>query len=300
MSRTIPTVFIEEFESSVHHNYQGMELLRGRVRTKRGVVGNQVHFPVLGKTRAYPKIHRAPVIPANLQWSRPVCTLSDWHISDLTDVFEDIKTNVDERANLGKSFTMAMGRQEDQFVIEAVENIAAGDRHDTAQGGTAWDPRVTAMGNVRPSRCVGAMVADLRNRGVGRQERLTGLMSALWEADFIADPSISSRDFGPDPNNATRTGMVPTTHSVDLIFIDDRSETATDPSDLSGGFNTAGGIGYVFAESAIGLAYGKDPTLDIDWLPLYTSWLVTICMSMGSVVIDADGVQRLTGAPTSI
>ena len=300
MSRTIPTVFIEEFESAVHHAYQGMGELRGRCRTKRGVVGNQVHFPVLGKTRAYPKVHRAPVVPANLRWTRPLCNLSDWHISDLTDVFEDIKTNVDERQNLGKSFSMAMDRQEDQFAIEALESIPAADQHDTAQGGQPWDPRVTAMGNIRPSRCIGAMVSALRNRGVSRQERLTGIMSALWEADFIADPSISSRDYGPDPNNSTRTGSVPVTHSVDLIFLDDRTETATDPSDLTGGFNTAGGIGYVFAESSIGLAYGKDPTLDIDWLPLYTSWLVTICMSMGSLAIDPDGVERLTGAPTAI
>ena len=296
MSRNFSEAFIEEFDSAVHHSYQGMQLLAGRARQKRGVIGNKIHFPVMGKVRAQPKVHRAPVLPANVSWSRPEATLSDWHISDLTDVFEDIKTNVDERQNLGKSFSYAMGRQEDQFVIEAMESITS--PHSTAAV-TPFNPIVTIATNARPSKLIGACISQMRTRGVNRMERTTAVLPGIWEADFIADPSISSRDYGPDPNNATRTGNAPVTHGTELVFMDDRDETATDPSDLSGGFNAQGGEGWVFAESAIGVAYGKDPTLNVSYEDLYTSWLVTILLSIGSVAIDRDGVQKITGGPTS-
>lgn len=297
MSGTVSAVFVEEFDANVHQAYQGMQLLAGRVRTKRGVVGNKVHFPVLGALRAYPKVHRAPVIPANAVWTRPEATLTDWHIADLTDVFEDIKTNVDERKQLATSFSMAMGRQEDEMIMDLMESATLTGDNETPVGGTAFQPKLDITDNTRPSKLIGSAVSAMRNRGVNRREMTTAVLPAIWEADFIADPSISSRDYGG--GEAQRTGAVPQTNAVDLVFMDDRTASATDPSDLSGGFNSKGGIGYMFAMNAIGMAYGKDTTLEIGWQQLYTSWLVTVCLSLGGVLVDTKGVQKITGGPTS-
>ena len=313
MSQQISNIFIEEFLAEAQHVYQGASMLRAGARQKRGVVGNQVHFPLMGKVRAVPKTHRAPVIPANPQWARPTANLSDWHVADLTDVFEDIKTNVDERANLAKSFMMAIGRQEDQFVLDAVGRLAATQslagadaRTDVEVGGTDPTPfnvSTTVSGTSRPSGLIGACLARLLNNEVPENGDFMAVLPAFWYEAFASDEAIANKFYGEtDVQRQGLKGRRLVSHGIELVFLGDRTDSASDINTVGQGWRGTGSavgqvFGYVWEKNAIGLAYGMDPTLKVDWEPMYTSWLTCMGFSAGSTPIDTGGIVRITNGP---
>ena len=297
MSRNISNVAITHFDSMVKQAYQGSSKLRGSVRTKRGVVGKEAKFPVMGRVRAVQKIPRAPVIPANATWEHVTATISDWHVADLTDVFEDSKTNVDERENLATSFMRAIGRQEDQFVIAALAGATAGSTVDIP--GTAFDPKLDTITNARPSKLIGACMSALLDKEVPEDGDFTALLPAIWYDDFAADPTIASKDYGPGMVSVKGMKSLVTSHGVELVFMGDRRTSASDIGTLGAGWNSKAGLGYMWEKQAVGMAYGKDPKLDVDWIAERTSWLTCMAFSAGAIAIDAEGIVDITGGPTA-
>ena len=323
MTQTVKQVFIEEFLAEAQHVYQGASMLRDGARIKRGVVGNKVHYPFLGAVRAVPKTHRAPVIPANPQWGRPEAELSDWHVADLTDVFEDIKTNVDERANLAKSFMMAIGRQEDMFVIQALESAAAtaatlqrmpstislmkagrvNARFNPRENFVGVNQDATTAGQTvtKPSSLVGQCLARLINNEVPENGDFKMLLPGFWYEAFASDNVIANQFYGEtDISRRGLKGRKLYSHGIELIFMGDRKATSTDIQTVGAGWDPADGKAYCWEKDSIGLAYGKDPSLEVDWIPMETSWLTCMTFSAGSVAIDPHGIVQVTDGPTAI
>ena len=306
MSRNIPNVYIEEFVAEAEQVHQGSSMLRHTCRIKRGVVGTTVHFPLMGRTRAVPKTHRGRVIPANVPWHRPDCTLSDWHVAELTDVFEDIKTNVDERANLARSFMMAIGRQEDQFVIDALENAATSGQGTVSEVsvGASFAPRASNVGPSRPSGLIAAGLERMLTNEVPENGDFFALLPAAWYPAFVADEVNINKFYGEtDLERRGLKGRKLMSHGVELIFMGDRRASASNVSNVGDGYGTdtglvAGGAsfsGWMWEKNSLGLAYGKDPSLDVDWLPDYTSWLTCMAFSAGATAIDNLGIVKLNG-----
>ena len=301
MSGTINQVFVEEFVSEAKQAYQGAAMLRHAVRTKRGVVGDKVHFPLLGKVRSLPKIHRQDVVPSNPQWSRPEAEMSDWHVADYTDVFEDIKTNVDERANLAESFMYAIGRQEDQFVIDALEDAGAG--FDTIQLGssanTKFQVKPEQVGKQRPSGLIAQGLARMLRKEVPENGDFFALLPGHWYEAFAQDPVNINKFYGEtDLARKGLKGRRLMSHGVECIFMGDRTTSATAIDTTGQGWNAGAGLGYMWEKKALGLAYGRDPETEIAWIPEKLSWLVAMSFSAGAVAIDPDGIVKLTNGPT--
>ena len=302
-ANSIDATFIEHFTKEAHLVYQGASILKGTAMTKHGIIGNKVHFPVLGHMRMRPRLHRTPLPPVNAEWTRPEAEMSDWILAELTDVFEDIKSNVDDRRYLAKAMMKAVGRQEDQFYLKALMDAAArsGSNVENEEVGssanTAFDPtKSTSLDNTKPSYLLGACKEKLLDNEVGENIQLTALLPARWYNAFAADPVIANQFYGK--TDVQRSGMMPPSHKIRLIFMGDRRRTATDVSNIGAGWSSQGGVGYVWAEDSLGLGYGMDPRLKIEWLPDYQCHLVCVGLSASAVAVDETGIVRITNGPT--
>ena len=307
MSQNIPAVYIQEFLRGVKHVNQGGSLLRETVRMKRGVIGNKVEFPVMGKLRAVPHTPRANVVQANASWEHKEATISDWHVADYTSVFEESKTNVDERMNLGMSFRMAIGRQEDQFVNDALAGTTYPTNHSLALNtadylGTTptFKPQAEDV-RKRPSGLVGIAIGRLLDAGCSPMTKFTMRCPANWYSAFAADQNISNRFFYPGANVQKEGPQTLYSHGVELIFMDDRKTDAysTRAGQIQG-YDSAGGVAQIWDKMSVGMAYGVSPTLKIDWIPEKISWLVCMAFSAGSTDIDPTGMYQFTNGPTGI
>ena len=304
MTAQIRTQFVTHFEREAQLAYQGMSKLKGTGRVRRNIEGNKVTFPWLGTMRMVPRIARAPIAPVNPEWKRPEAEMSDWILPALTDVFEDKKTNVDERRWLAQAMMMAVGRQEDQFYLKALidadtdPNITVDEVEVGSSANTAFSPTLATIDNTRPSKLLGSVKSALMDKEVGEQEMITVLLPAKWYDEFAADPSLAREDWGP--TNVTRSGKLPAkNHGLRIIFMGDRQNTAHDVTSVGAGWSSSGGVGWAWAHSAIGLGYGMDPRLKIDWLPERQCWLVCVGLSAAAVAIDPVGLIKITNGPTS-
>lgn len=298
MSRNIDAIAIEEFSARAQQTYQGASKLRGTCRIERGVVGTKKHFPLVGKVRAVPKIPRAQVIPANIGYTRPEVVLSDWHVAELTDVFEQATTNINERQVLADSFAYAIGRQEDQFVVEALEDGGTGFASVAVPGGH-FDPKATPTNIDRaPDVILGTAHAELLDNECPDDGQYYALLPAIWYPAFAASEKFASTRYGD--TNVTRSGMFMKQHGIKLIFMGDRKTSASAIGNVAGqGWSSTAGVGYVWHKYALAMAYGIDPMLDVDWIPDRTSWLTCMAFRAGATVVDGTGVVKLTGGPTT-
>ena len=308
MSRhLVDELAVTEFISEVATQMQGSEMLAGTTRERSNVEGTEVKWPIIGRSRMVPKTHRADVLPANVPYDRPTSTMSDWHIAEFTDVFEDVKTNVDERKELAKTFALAAGRQKDEFRISALASnpTVLGKARTTIQVGssanTQFDVREdpgTTPGNTKPAHLIGNAKGVLLNNECMPNDEYYALLPAPWYRSFASDPAFASQFY--NQGQVSRTGMMPPGHGVDLKFMGLRTDSASDVTDpAKGGWNSAAGVGYVFAKSAIGIAMAKNPTIEVHYWPIKTSYLTILTLSMSSLMIDPLGVVRIENGPTS-
>ena len=306
MSRNISREYVEEFVAEVHHTAQGSSRLEHTVRVKRNCEGSTVHFPWMGAVKAQPHIPRTDVVPANPDWRRPEADILDWIVSDYSDVFEASKTNVEDRQALAKAFRMAIGRQADEVVRAALDDTPTTGTGavSTVQVGNAadskFDARETNQGNNRPSGIVAAALAELLDNEAMENGEFFGLLPAIWYPAFAQDPVNINRFYGEtDIERMGLKGRRVMSHGVELIFMGDRRETATRAvPGLGEGFSSRSGEGYIWEKNALGLAYGIDPTLEINYVPQKKSHLVSLGFSAGGCLIDPKLVCKITNGPT--
>ena len=251
----------------VKQAYQQGSILRGTCRRRTGVVGDQVKFPTLGRSTAQVKTPQADVIPANVSWGRPVCTLENWHVAEYTDIFDDAATNVDERAELAMSFGMALGRREDQWMIDALKAVSSPTQVTGAWGSTGHAKLADAK-------------AKLMAQGVAENARICMVAPATRFTDFAADDKLLSKDYQPNMPVAGQTFTTP--FGIDVKFMDTRSG--------EGGVDK----GWVYEYFSMGVAIGIDARVEANYVPVKTSTLTTGLIKGGATVIDASGMIEVT------
>lgn len=120
MSVSLSNAFVTLFDAEVKQAYQGKAMLVGAVRQRRGVEGSTVKFPKVGKGVATPRISQSDVTPLNVGFSNVTCTLSDWNAAEYSDIFSQAKVNFDERSELVQVLGNAIGRRQDQLILDAL------------------------------------------------------------------------------------------------------------------------------------------------------------------------------------
>ncbi len=271
MSVNITQVYVKEFESDVHASFQSEGFqLKNAIRVKNNVVGSQAQFPVVGKGMANQKAIQDDITPMNVGWTPVTVTLQDWVAGDYTDIFAQAKINWDDRMEMVKICSYAIGRRCDQMIIDSAVN--SGTSNTIAAGGTGFTY----------AKFLEAF-KFLRQNAATRD--ICCMISADAENDLMLEAQLTQSfyvDKKPLGDNGFQELSV---MGVRFIVI---------PNNLEGGIPT--GQGYMFAKEALGIAIGVDFRTEINYVPQKTSWLVNSVFSANAVAIDNTGIVQINYA----
>lgn len=276
MSINLSAAARQEFDDEVKQAYQGAGKLRNAVTLRRNVVGDIYKFRKMGKGLANQKASQADVTPMNVSHSLINCTLENWNAPEYTDIFDQAEVNFDEQRELAMAIAKALGRREDQLVIDALE---------------ASTPGTTTVAVSVGGANTGLNVAKLRRAkkeldalGVGSGDRHIA-HTALALEDLLGETEVQSSDY--NTVKALVQGDVNTFMGFTFHLIEDRDEGGL----TSPGANTRNQWGW--HKEAVGLAIGIDIKTEVNYIAQKTSWLANGIFKAGSVVRDTDGVVKI-------
>lgn len=276
---TTSNAAVAQYDSEVKQAYSGAAYIRPRVRVKTGVVGQTHFFRRMGANLAYQHSSSELITPADTTHTKVAAELSNWRVGDYTDVFDQAETNIDERMELGQANGRAIGRAEDQLIIDALDAATGlAGTVDEDLGGT--DSLINADKLRKANRYLMAQQA----RGVGQP---TILVNAAGLEGALAEVQITSADYQTfralvDANLDEKVAF-----GFKWLIIEDRAE---------GGLPTGSSnirLCFAFHQDAVGLAVGLEPASRVDFVPERYSYLSQSIQKAGSVVIDPLGVVEI-------
>ena len=275
MSTNLSPAFVQLFEAEVHQAYQGAAVLRGAARTRTGVVGDTVKFPKVGKGTASVRTPSTDVVPINGEFSQVSVSLTDFVAAEYSDVFNQAKVNFDERQELAQLVGNAIGRREDQIIIDALNAASAGS---TVAKTVVTTGSATAS-NLNVGKIIAAKKA-LDAKNVPATDRHF-IIHANNLAGLLGDERAISSDF--QTLQALVGGQINQMMGFTFHIVGDRDEGGLPLA-------TADRTCFAFHRSAIGVAVGIAPKTEINYIPEKTSFLITAMLSMGAGAIDVDGI----------
>lgn len=275
MSMSLSNAFVTLFDAEVKQAYQGKAMLVGAVRQRRGVEGSTVKFPKVGRGVATPRVGQTDVTPLNVGFSNVTLNLEDWIAAEYSDIFSQQKVNFDERSELVQVLGNAIGRRQDQLILNALANSGTSLSVGNDVGGTDTNMNVAKLRQAK-----GLM--DKNNvpptdRGIIIHSN--GLQSLL------AETAVTSSDF--NTVKALVNGELDTFLGFKFHVIGDRTE---------GGLAIDGSLDrtcFAFHKDAIGYGEGIAPKTEINYIPEKTSFLVASMFSAGATAIDAEGIVSI-------
>jgi hypothetical protein len=266
MANTIDTAFIKQFESEVHMAYQRMgSKLRNTVRTVSNVAGSVVRFQKIGTGFASTKSRNGMVTPMELAHTTVEATMSDFYAAEYIDKLDELKTNIDERQAVAKSAAAALGRKTDEILVTAMDAGANSTQiHDASSAVEKADllSVFETFGSANLPEDGGRYIA----------------MHPKGFSDLFLITEFASSDFVGEQNLPYAGGMTMKQFLGFNIF----STSAV-----------AAGKSLCYHTSAVGLGVGADVSTELNYVPEKVSHLATSMMSMGSVVIDDNGIYEL-------
>jgi len=270
MSTGLTAVQRIEFDSMVKAAYQGAAKLRPHVRVRSNVLAATTRFRRAARGVATPRVPQTNVVPMNTGFAEAIATLSDWNAAEYTDVFDQAKTDVEERQVVATNIAGATGRREDQLIIDALN--AANASANIAAGGTGM-----TFDKLRRI----ASLFDARAVPEGKRKLA---ISARGKEDLLGENRFISRDFVE--SYVVREGRLPRILGLDIVVIETRDE---------GGLPLVSTTRTNFAwdADAIGLAVGIEHATSVDWIPEKTSYLSNRIFSAGAVAIDSLGIIEI-------
>lgn len=270
MSAGLSAVAKTEFDTEVKHAYQGMRTLRDCVKTRLNVVGDKYDFRLMGKGAATQRTgSSADVVPMGIAHSLKQATLTDYEAPEYTDIFDQATVNFDEVVELAQTIAGAMGRRDDQSIIDALATTTT-----TVGAGTqALDlATITAA-----AKALNAVEAPMEDRYFVVHEG--GLNQIL------NDSTITSADY----------------NSVRMLMSGEIDAFMGFKWKIIGSSRTEGGLpltttvrsGFAFHKSAVGHAVGIDMKTRVDYVPHKASWLSMGMWKAGTVAIDVEGIVEV-------
>lgn len=282
MSRNLTDNQIASFDARVKAAYENGGMLRNTVELADNIVGATHRFPKMGKGLATRRIDQTDVIPMNIVHSNATATLEDWNAAEYTGIFNQQKVNYKEQDKLATIIANAIGRREDQLILDAVDAAATTLLVDTNVGGAATDMNTAKIR--RTARL-------LNSKGVprGKGER-TLVISAQGLEALLGDPDATTID--KNLIKALYDGEIDHWVGFKIIVMEDRDE---------GGLPKASALRTSFAyhKSSTGLAVGINFRTEVNYIPVKTSWLANGIFSAGAIAIDADGIVEITTTEAS-
>jgi len=265
MANTIDQAFIKQFETEVHMAYQRMgSKLRNTIRSTN-VSASVARFQKIGTGTASTKSRNGNVTPMELAHTNVEVTMADYYAAEYIDKLDELKTNINERQVVAQSAAAALGRKTDELITAALDAGANSTQvHDTSSAIEKADllSLFETMGT-----------ADVPEDG---QRYLA--MSPAGYTDLFSINEFASSDYVGPQNLPFAGGMTMKEFLGFKIF----STSAV-----------AGGKNFAYHTSAVGIGINSDVSTEVNYVPEKVSHLATSMMSMGSIVIDANGVYEV-------
>jgi len=276
MSTSISTSFVTIFDAEVKQAYQNDRALAGTVRERSGVQGNTYKFNKLGSGVANLHIPQSDVTPMNLTHTQATATMSDYNAAEYSDIFTNGKVLFDERAELVKAVSMAVGRRMDQLVIDALDGAGTSLTVANSIGGSTTNLNVDKVLEAKKL---------MDQQGVPAEDRFF-LCHANNMAAFLDDSDVKTIDV--NTTKALAQGTVDSFLGFKFIMVGDRTE---------GGLAVDGSSDrtcLAWHKNACGLAINMDKKTEINYIAEKSSFLVNSMFSAGSVGIDTAGIVEIT------
>ena len=265
MANTIDQAFIKQFETEVHLAYQRMgSKLRNTVRSSN-VTGSVARFQKIGKGAANTKARNGDVTAMELVHTNVEATMADFYAPEYIDNLDELKININERQAVAQSAAAALGRKTDDILITAMDAGANATQIADTAGALVKDDLLTLFSTF------GA--ADIPEDG----QRYIAMSPAGYTDLFNINEFASSDYVGPQ-SLPFAGGMTMKEFLGFKIF----STSAV-----------AGGKNFAYHTSSVGIGINSDVQTELNYVPQKVAHLATSMMSMGSVVIDNNGVYEV-------
>jgi len=275
MSATVSNAFITQFEAEVHMAYQRKgSKLKNLVRTVNGVSGESVKFQKVGTGEATSKARHAEVVAMNISHTNVTATLADFYASDYVDKLDELKTNIDERAVIANNAAYALGRKTDSIITDAMSSATTLANNAGAQGGT-----VSTDMNVDKFQEMQALFGT--NDVPDDNQRYWAIGPNQW-SDLLDDDQWSRMEY-IGSNELPFAGMNYTAKRF-LGFL----------TFVHSGLDTSGSTDrhtIAWHKSSMGLGVGSEVRTEVNYIPEKVAHLMTSYLSMGSILIDTNGIR---------
>ena len=276
MAIGLSNAFVTLFDAEVKQAYQAKAELVGAVRQRRGVEGSTAKFPKVGKGVATLRIPQTDVTPLNVDFSQVTATLEDWNAAEYSDIFMQQKVNFDERQELVQVVANAIGRRQDQLIIDALTASSTSNTVSNDIGGTDTNLNLDKLLEAKKQLDAGNVPPQDRHM----------VIHANSLASILGEQKLTSSDYASV--KALVAGEINTFLGFTFHVLGDRTE---------GGLAIDGSSDrtvWAFHKDALGYAEGMGPKTEINYVPEKTSFLVNSMFSAGAVAIDAEGIVQIT------
>ncbi|MBC7431149.1 MAG: hypothetical protein H7345_03680 [Rubritepida sp.] len=274
MSTSIDQAFVKQFQAEVHEAYQRQgSRLRPTVRTKSEIRGASTVFQKVGRGTAASKSRNGIVPVMNLDHTTVECFLQDHYAGDWIDRFDELKTNVDERAVVAQAGAFALGRKTDELIIAAMD-ASANEAIGTNAGETDNDG-MTRNKVLLAFQALGAN--DVPDDG----GRFAVVGWKQW-SELLAIPEFANADYvGPDA--LPWKGTTQAKQWLGAMWMP------------HSGLTKVGALRYCYFyhKTAIGHAAASEVVTDVTWHGDRAASFVNSMMSQGASLIDGQGVVRM-------
>jgi hypothetical protein len=276
MAIGLSNAFVTLFDAEVKQAYQGKAMLVGAVRARRGVEGSIVKFPKVGRGTATLRVPQTDVTPINASFSQVTLTLQDWNAAEYSDIFSQAKVNFDERQELVQVVANAVGRRQDQMIIDALVNSSTSLTVANSIGGSNTNLNMAKLRDAK--RLLDKSNVPPEGRHI--------VIHANSLANLLSETAVTSSDF--NSVKALVQGELNTFLGFTFHVMGDRTEGGL-PIDGSNDRKV-----FAFHQQAIGYGEGIAMRTEINYIPEKTSWLVNEVFSANAVAIDAEGIVQIT------
>lgn len=279
MSKFLSSVANTEFDAEVKQAYQMAGKLRPYITVRTGVVGDTYKPRKMGKGLARQRpAPSSDVTPMDIAHSQQTITLTNWYAPEYTDIFDQQVVNFDEQKELASTIAWALGRREDQLIIDAWEDGTPTSTVDEDVGGldTGMNPDKIR----RASRFLNALGVPMDGRTIAH--------TAIALEQLLGETEVTSSDY-----NSVKTlvnGEINTWMSFKFVCIETRTEGGL-PIDVAP--NPDETHSFAFHKASTVYASGMDIKQETNYIPEKVSWLSNGMMKGGATVRDADGYVEI-------
>ena len=280
MSKNLSAVASKQFDSEVKQAYQGVGILKPTTTLREGVVGDTYNFRKMGQGIAQQKPSQAEVIPMDVEHELNPVVLQNWHASEYTDIFDQAEVNFSEVSELAFTIAAALGRRDDQLIIDALDSTlngfdysAAGQQVDNQAAAFSVDTLLAAMQIADDSN----WPSDMRHIVWGSKEK----------QQLLQTTEATSADF-----NTVRTlvnGEINSFMGFMFHMCGARREGGMPVGNVAADVAQS----YAYHTPSVGYANGLGPRTEVNYIPERTSWLSTGLLKANAILRDTDGAIEI-------